>query len=299
VNLPFREGRVKAGFYASKAFRDDVRSCKARNTVRFCVEALDFFESDIHILQKGNMKWSEEEFKEALRLHIEGEMFAGIASSLGRTVSSVKNKMSKQGISQNKRKFYERKTCRSKSCGKEFDSLISESRAYCSQSCAAHVNNIKHPKRRVVNMSEDGVKRRRKYRGKKDNECLSCGKPVIHKFCGPSCKHKLDRKNIFSQIESGTFKRDNKETEQRWVKKYLIYVHGEKCVKCGWKEVNPYSGNVPIEIEHKDGNSDNNSLENVELLCPNHHSLTPTYKGLNAGKGRHKRRKRYRDNKSY
>lgn len=70
-------------------------------------------------------------------------------------------------------------------------------------------------------------------------------------------------------------------------------------MECGWCEVNPISGKVPIELEHIDGDSNNNSLENLKLLCPNHHSLTPTYKYLNKGKGRHSRRERYNKGKSY
>jgi hypothetical protein len=38
---------------------------------------------------------------------------------------------------------------------------------------------------------------------------------------------------------------------------------------------------IPLELEHKDGNHDNNSLNNLELLCPNCHAFTPTYRGKN------------------
>ena len=61
----------------------------------------------------------------------------------------------------------------------------------------------------------------------------------------------------------------------------------------------PTSGKVPIELDHIDGNSENNSLENLRILCPNCHSLTPTYKSSNKGKGRKYRRERYNIGKSY
>lgn len=38
---------------------------------------------------------------------------------------------------------------------------------------------------------------------------------------------------------------------------------------------------IPLELEHKDGNHHNNALENLELLCPNCHALTSTYRGKN------------------
>ncbi len=41
-----------------------------------------------------------------------------------------------------------------------------------------------------------------------------------------------------------------------------------------------------LEIDHIDGNSDNNSEENLRLVCPNCHSLTSTYRGTNRGNGR-------------
>ncbi len=52
---------------------------------------------------------------------------------------------------------------------------------------------------------------------------------------------------------------------------------------------------IPLQIDHIDGNSDNNTEDNFRLLCPNCHAQTPTYSGKNAGRYpnaiRHKRRK--------
>lgn len=35
---------------------------------------------------------------------------------------------------------------------------------------------------------------------------------------------------------------------------------------------------IPIELHHKDGNSKNNAIGNIELLCPNCHSMTGNYR---------------------
>lgn len=59
-----------------------------------------------------------------------------------------------------------------------------------------------------------------------------------------------------------------------------------KCSLCGWGETNPYTNTIPLEIDHIDGNAENNSEENLRLICPNCHSLTPTYRGANRGYGR-------------
>lgn len=66
-----------------------------------------------------------------------------------------------------------------------------------------------------------------------------------------------------------------------------------KCSKCGWGEENPFSHTIPLEVEHIDGNFQNNREDNLTLLCPNCHSLTPTYKGANKGNGRKDREKYY------
>ena len=41
---------------------------------------------------------------------------------------------------------------------------------------------------------------------------------------------------------------------------------------------------IPLEVHHKDGNKENNNIENLQLLCPNCHALTDNYKGRNTSK---------------
>ena len=52
-----------------------------------------------------------------------------------------------------------------------------------------------------------------------------------------------------------------------------------KCACCGITEWNGLP--TPIELEHKDGDHHNNELSNLELLCPNCHAQTSTYRGKN------------------
>lgn len=72
------------------------------------------------------------------------------------------------------------------------------------------------------------------------------------------------------------------------VRRYLGEKLGEKCSKCGWCELNPVTDRVPVNVEHIDGNPYNTVESNLTLLCPNCHSLTPTYGNLNRGRGRSK-----------
>ena len=43
-----------------------------------------------------------------------------------------------------------------------------------------------------------------------------------------------------------------------------------------------------MELEHKDGNNKNNNRDNLEMICPNCHSLTETWRGRNKTEKRHK-----------
>lgn len=50
----------------------------------------------------------------------------------------------------------------------------------------------------------------------------------------------------------------------------------KKCSSCNLSEW--LSKPIPLELDHIDGNHFNNALENLRILCPNCHSLTPTHR---------------------
>ena len=53
-----------------------------------------------------------------------------------------------------------------------------------------------------------------------------------------------------------------------------------RCECCGNTEW--LSKPIPLEVHHKDGDRNNNTLENFELLCPNCHAFTDSYRGKNS-----------------
>lgn len=55
----------------------------------------------------------------------------------------------------------------------------------------------------------------------------------------------------------------------------------DKCCRCGWQQKVPGAEFTPCELHHKDGNCRNHKRENLELICPNCHSLTETYRAKN------------------
>ena len=52
----------------------------------------------------------------------------------------------------------------------------------------------------------------------------------------------------------------------------------DKCGICGWDKKPVGARYTPCELHHKDGNRMNHSKENLELICPNCHSLTANYR---------------------
>lgn len=77
------------------------------------------------------------------------------------------------------------------------------------------------------------------------------------------------------------------------VRRYIFKKYDNKCSKCGWSEVHPITGKIPLQINHIDGHHEHTVESNLELLCPNCHSLTVTYGSLNKGNGRRYYKNRY------
>lgn len=99
-----------------------------------------------------------------------------------------------------------------------------------------------------------------------------------------------------SGLSDGAMGISTKSTS-RYIKKYLIEKYGECCSVCGWNERHLITKNVPIEMDHIDGNAENNTESNLRLICPNCHSLTIHFRNLNKGGGRKWRTKKYIKNK--
>lgn len=65
-------------------------------------------------------------------------------------------------------------------------------------------------------------------------------------------------------------------TKAHNLKKHLIKERGHKCEICGNEE---WLGKpITLEIHHIDGDRTNNTLDNLQLLCPNCHSTTDNWR---------------------
>lgn len=159
-------------------------------------------------------------------------------------------------------------------CGKD-----TKNPKFCSRSCSVSNNN-------------KGIRRHGKEPTR--SNCLFCKQEIINKkFCCLSCQKKyqweVDRKRFWCN-DQHTFVSSK-------IKKFILDEREYKCESCE----NTYwlDQKIPLELEHIDGNSENNDPSNLKLLCPNCHALTPTYKAKNKGNGRYYRRKRYKEGKSF
>lgn len=61
---------------------------------------------------------------------------------------------------------------------------------------------------------------------------------------------------------------------------HLLRKSEYKCSRCGFNERRD-CGSTILEIDHIDGNHQNNEFANLRVLCPNCHALTPKYRNWN------------------
>ena len=159
---------------------------------------------------------------------------------------------------------------------------------------AAKKLGIELEQKREINPNEHFNK------GKKQiHICLNCGKEFEHKknsknvFCSNVCQGEYNHKQLIEKWKNGEYNGLSGEYNlSKGIKKYLLEKHNYKCEICGWGEENPHTHTIPLEIHHKDGDYTNNKEENLQVLCPNCHALTETYKSHNK-KGRKSRAKYY------
>lgn len=153
-------------------------------------------------------------------------------------------------------------------CGKEITGTNRFRKKFCSHACSAAYNN--------------------KLR-KEPVYCKNCGKELkgkgkqTGKFCSRECQKEYEYNKRVEKWKNGE---DCGYTGKSagikdFIKRYLMIKNNCSCQICGWHEKNKLTGEVPLQVHHIDGNCKNNSEENLQLLCPNCHSLTETFGRLN------------------
>ncbi len=143
---------------------------------------------------------------------------------------------------------------------------------FCSRSCAGVFNNTGKRKAKLKLAS-----------------CKNCDLEFAFnsssrgKFCSAKCQGHYRREEVIKLWKDGTHKGYYGKTKlvAPFIRAYLFNKYENKCCKCGWNKINFTTGKIPLEVNHIDGNAENCSESNLELICPNCHSLTPNFRALN------------------
>jgi hypothetical protein len=160
-------------------------------------------------------------------------------------------------------------------CNEVIDYKRKRENKFCSSSCSAKFFNSSRKKKKT---------------------CLVC-ENEIKKGASKYCSFKCQQTYLFNQRVENWIKGEYETKTRNFFKRYLTETRGYKCSCC---DINEWNGkSIVLEIDHIDGNSENNSPENLRFICPNCHSQTDTYKARNIGNGRHYRRERYAAGQSY
>jgi 5-methylcytosine-specific restriction endonuclease McrA len=99
---------------------------------------------------------------------------------------------------------------------------------------------------------------------RKETPCVICGKPILSGLNKKTCSRECSNKNRLGIKYKENNTRDVVRS-QRALKLRLFKERGVKCQKCGYSKYNI------LQVHHIDKNRQNNSLKNLELLCPNCH----------------------------
>ena len=113
-------------------------------------------------------------------------------------------------------------------------------------------------------------------------------------YCGTACYNDALRQHRFK------FVRDVGHANGMnapFIKKFIINENGMICSICKLTE---WMGQpIPLIMDHINGNSNDSSISNLRLVCGNCDMQLPTYKSKNKNSGRHYRRERYAEGKSF
>lgn len=151
---------------------------------------------------------------------------------------------------------------------------------FCNHTCAAIYNNSGT----VKNLDKPW-----------NRNCLNCEKAIKGKsYCNRQCQKTYTWNYTVDKLLKQGF---DDSSNHRTARKYLIEKCDGKCQICNLKE---WMGKpMPLVLDHINGDSSDGDLNNLRIICNNCDAQTDTYKSKNIGKGRAKRRQRYKEGKSY
>lgn len=119
---------------------------------------------------------------------------------------------------------------------------------------------------------------------------LNCKQETLNKYLdkmgivysgnqsGKGFSKKSNAMSLMEYLEKSQDIQSNKVRKKLLQEGYKEY----RCECCGRTEW--LRQPIPLELHHIDGNRHHNTLENFQLLCPNCHAFTDSYRGKNSAK---------------
>lgn len=140
--------------------------------------------------------------------------------------------------------------------------------------------------------SHRGLNGHKRIHGESEGTYSVSRKKTVHLF---NCTHCGISKEYNPASSKGKYCSTKCQTQYQWLtvtrphvisggggsgmKRYLIEEFGYACSHCAL--TNWLDDSIVLQLDHIDGNSDNNCISNIRLLCPNCHSQTSTFCGRN------------------
>lgn len=90
---------------------------------------------------------------------------------------------------------------------------------------------------------------------------------------------KFGRKRPLKDYLDNKFPIQSYKLKQRLIEEKIFFEVCSICCNKTW-----LGNKIPLELHHKDSNSNNNNISNLQLLCPNCHTLTENYRGKGKSK---------------
>lgn len=107
-------------------------------------------------------------------------------------------------------------------------------------------------------------------------------------YCSLSCMGKHSSKKIVDSWLAGDDPGWTGKAVQLKpaIRMFVLEMSGYACTECGWDKRHPVDDKPLVEVDHIDGDAFNCDPGNLRVLCPNCHSMTPTYRARNKNSAR-------------
>jgi Zn finger protein HypA/HybF involved in hydrogenase expression len=159
------------------------------------------------------------------------------------------------------------KTCKCCNTPLEYEKRVN---SFCNSVCSATYNNKLREPRSIESRLKTSTTLKSKPKQVKPPKPVKVNVDKVYE------RIKIDRTQKY---KDKLLSADYSTLKYESLKKRIKYEQDETCNCCGLKLWNGLP--IALELEHKDGNHDNNSRDNLEMLCPNCHAQTSTWRGRN------------------